>query len=116
LAYQHVGLAEIQRAAGSGTLFDTLAVFENYPLEHGALADRGCAKAGGRAIIDLFSDLKRHDMGPINAARHEQRGVARAQYLTPRLWGAADSAPYLHDGRARLWTGVRIRMQTRAEA
>ena len=21
-------------------------------------------------------------------------------YLTPRLWGMADSAPYLHDGRA----------------
>jgi hypothetical protein len=48
----------------------------------------------------LFSDLKRHDMGPQNAARHVQNGVATAAYLTPRLWGAADSAPYLHDGRA----------------
>jgi CxxC motif-containing protein (DUF1111 family) len=48
----------------------------------------------------LFSDLKRHDMGKINAARHVQRGVAIEQYLTPRLWGVADSAPYLHDGRA----------------
>ena len=25
---------------GSGTLFDTLVVFENYPLDHAALADR----------------------------------------------------------------------------
>ncbi len=48
----------------------------------------------------LFSDLKRHDMGRANRARHEQRGVARELYLTPRLWGLADSAPYLHDGRA----------------
>ena len=48
----------------------------------------------------LFSDLKRHDMGRANAARHVQRGVAREEYLTPRLWGVADSAPYLHDGRA----------------
>jgi len=48
----------------------------------------------------LFSDLKRHDMGEENAARHQQRGVAPREYLTPRLWGAADSAPYLHDGRA----------------
>jgi hypothetical protein len=48
----------------------------------------------------LFSDLKRHDMGKANAARHVQRGVAIEQYLTPRLWGVADSAPYLHDGRA----------------
>jgi hypothetical protein len=48
----------------------------------------------------LFSDLKRHDMGPSNAARHVQNGVAVGDYLTPRLWGVADSAPYLHDGRA----------------
>jgi hypothetical protein len=48
----------------------------------------------------LFSDLERHDMGPGNAARHVQNGVAVGEYLTPRLWGVADSAPYLHDGRA----------------
>ncbi len=48
----------------------------------------------------LFSDLKRHDMGAANAAQHVQRGVALNEYLTPRLWGVADSAPYLHDGRA----------------
>ena len=48
----------------------------------------------------LFSDLKRHDMGPESAAMHVQRGVARREYLTPRLWGVADSGPYLHDGRA----------------
>lgn len=48
----------------------------------------------------LFSDLKRHDMGTGNAAQHVQRGVALNAYLTPRLWGVADSAPYLHDGRA----------------
>ncbi|TMB53585.1 MAG: hypothetical protein E6J56_13140, partial [Deltaproteobacteria bacterium] len=48
----------------------------------------------------LFSDLKRHDMGTANTAQHVQRGVALNEYLTPRLWGVADSAPYLHDGRA----------------
>ncbi len=48
----------------------------------------------------LFSDLKRHDMGKANAAAHVQRGVGLQDYLTPRLWGVADSAPYLHDGRA----------------
>ncbi|MGC4868623.1 amino acid adenylation domain-containing protein [Micromonospora sp. DT53] len=30
--HQHLGLAEIQRLAGHGELFDTLTVFENYPL------------------------------------------------------------------------------------
>ncbi len=57
------------------------------------------AAVGGYPVW-LFSDLKRHDMGPANAARHVQRGVALQEYLTPRLWGVADSAPYLHDGRA----------------
>ena len=31
LAYQYLGLAEIQRAAGPGAVFDTLMVYENYP-------------------------------------------------------------------------------------
>ncbi len=57
------------------------------------------ASLGGYPVW-LFSDLKRHDMGKANAARHVQRGVGLQEYLTPRLWGVADSAPYLHDGRA----------------
>lgn len=56
--------------------------------------------AVGGYPVWLFSDLKRHDMGAQNAARHVQRGVKLAEYLTPRLWGVADSGPYLHDGRA----------------
>ncbi|MFA0813679.1 amino acid adenylation domain-containing protein [Microbulbifer epialgicus] len=32
LEYQHVGLADIQRALGMGELFDTLVVYENYPV------------------------------------------------------------------------------------
>ena len=56
--------------------------------------------AVGGYPVWLFSDLKRHDMGKANAAQHVQRGVAPNDYLTPRLWGVADSAPYLHDGRA----------------
>ncbi|MGW7104090.1 amino acid adenylation domain-containing protein [Streptomyces sp. NPDC054838] len=31
--HQHLGLAEIQRATGLGTLFDTTVVVENYPLD-----------------------------------------------------------------------------------
>ena len=48
LAYQHVGLAEIQRVAGAGELFDTLVVFENYPVDRAVLAelDTGVRVAG----------------------------------------------------------------------
>ncbi|WP_197081938.1 non-ribosomal peptide synthase/polyketide synthase, partial [Silvibacterium bohemicum] len=40
LAHQHVGLAEIQRALGVGELFDTLLVFENYPMDTSQVAQR----------------------------------------------------------------------------
>jgi amino acid adenylation domain-containing protein/non-ribosomal peptide synthase protein (TIGR01720 family) len=41
IAHQHLGLADIQRAAGMEELFDTLTVFENYPLDPAALATTG---------------------------------------------------------------------------
>ncbi|MGW3572555.1 AMP-binding protein, partial [Streptomyces sp. NPDC000941] len=33
LAHQHLGLADIQKAVGLGELFDTVIVFENYPVD-----------------------------------------------------------------------------------
>ncbi|KJS52554.1 hypothetical protein VM98_30645, partial [Streptomyces rubellomurinus subsp. indigoferus] len=33
MAHQHLGLTEVQRLAGHGKLFDTIAVFENYPMD-----------------------------------------------------------------------------------
>ena len=54
--------------------------------------------AQGGLVVPLFADLKRHDMGPELA---ESFGEERAaQFTTARLWGVADTAPYLHDGRA----------------
>ncbi|MFD3514397.1 amino acid adenylation domain-containing protein [Streptomyces sp. NPDC058657] len=37
--HHHLGLVDIQRAAGHGELFDTSMVFENYPLDTDALRD-----------------------------------------------------------------------------
>ncbi len=51
--------------------------------------------------VQLFSDLKRHDMGPELADDNDDPdGVGRQVWLTRPLWGVAESAPYLHDGRA----------------
>ena len=47
LPHQHVGLAETQRLAGLGELFDTLTVFENYPLEEDQL------RAGGLQVSEV---------------------------------------------------------------
>ena len=37
IANQHIGLAEIQARAGLGELFDTLMVFENYPVDRASV-------------------------------------------------------------------------------
>ncbi len=57
----------------------------------------------GRGLrVELFADLKRHDLGP--ALAESTGGALNAQFTTARLWGVADTAPYLHDGRATTLT------------
>ncbi|MGH3754912.1 MAG: amino acid adenylation domain-containing protein, partial [Pseudonocardiaceae bacterium] len=41
IAHQHLGLTDIQHLAGLGELFDTLTVFENYPLDSDILNTPG---------------------------------------------------------------------------
>jgi hypothetical protein len=50
--------------------------------------------------VRLFSDLKRHDLGPGLAEARADRGVAGNLFLTRPLWGVARSRPYLHDAHA----------------
>ncbi|MFE7841049.1 amino acid adenylation domain-containing protein [Streptomyces sp. NPDC057474] len=55
LDHQHLGLAEIQRLtghAGSGELFDTLVVFENYPAETHLRDASGTVRITGDAFHD----------------------------------------------------------------
>jgi hypothetical protein len=54
----------------------------------------------GTFQVRLFSDLKRHDMGPALAEARPDRGVAGPLFLTRPLWGVARSRPYLHDAHA----------------
>lgn len=55
----------------------------------------------GTQSVKLFSDLKRHSMGAELADPYEdESGVPRDVFLTRPLWGLAETAPYLHDGRA----------------
>lgn len=51
-------------------------------------------------LVHLFSDLKRHDMGDALASPTPQGMIPARVFLTRPLWGLAESAPYLHDGRA----------------
>jgi Di-haem oxidoreductase, putative peroxidase len=54
---------------------------------------------GGFLVRDIFTDLKRHDLG---TAFHEREydGTLRREFLTTPLWGAGTTAPYGHDGRS----------------
>jgi hypothetical protein len=53
-----------------------------------------------RKPVRLFSDLLLHDMGPDLADGQAVGDATGSEWRTPPLWGVADSAPYLHDGRA----------------
>ena len=57
-------------------------------------------REGAEWIIPVFSDFRRHDLGPGLAGVHRERGVEPQMYLTRRLAGLSQSAPYLHDGSA----------------
>jgi hypothetical protein len=48
--------------------------------------------------VSLYADLKRHDMGPGLGENFGSR--LDRMFTTARLWGVADTAPYMHDGRA----------------
>lgn len=54
----------------------------------------------GAYYVDLYSDLKRHDLGAGVESKHVHGGIAPRLYITRPLWGLADSAPYFHDGGA----------------
>jgi cytochrome c peroxidase len=55
----------------------------------------------GGVVVPLFADLKRHDMGDALAETFSLASDQRnREFTTARLWGIADSGPYLHDGRA----------------
>jgi len=60
--------------------------------------------AGG-IYVPLFSDLKRHDMGErLQETLRDATPRENREFVTARLWGIADSGPYLHDGRASTLT------------
>ena len=50
-------------------------------------------------VRNIYTDFKRHDLGP---AFHEREydGTIRREFLTTALWGVGSTGPYGHDGRS----------------
>jgi len=61
-------------------------------------------------VKDIYTDFKRHDLGP-NFHKRNYDGTMQKQFLTAALWGVGSTAPYGHDGRTTnlheviLWHG-----------
>ena len=70
--------------------------------------------SAGRAVVELYGDLKRHVMGPrlaepVNEIAGDdvtpipldpRNRHTPDTFLTENLWGVGSTAPYMHDGRA----------------
>lgn len=50
-------------------------------------------------VRNFYSDLKRHDLGPMFHERNYD-GTIRTHFVTEPLWGVGSTAPYGHDGRS----------------
>ncbi len=50
-------------------------------------------------VQGIFTDFKRHDLGP-NFSERNFDGTFQHEFMTEPLWGVATTAPYGHDGRS----------------
>ncbi|MFF2549305.1 amino acid adenylation domain-containing protein, partial [Kitasatospora sp. NPDC058063] len=93
MEHQHLGLTEVQRLAGHGRLFDTIAVFENYPLDP-------------QALQPAVGELRLADLQAIDAT-HYPLGVI-ASVVEGRLQLRLDHRPELFDADAVRLIGERL--------
>jgi hypothetical protein len=56
-------------------------------------------KNGPFLVRNIFTDFKRHDLGP-NFYERNYNGTLQKQFVTRALWGVGTTAPYGHDGRS----------------
>ncbi|HYP26900.1 MAG TPA: di-heme oxidoredictase family protein [Blastocatellia bacterium] len=54
---------------------------------------------GPFVVKNIYTDFKRHDLGP-NFHEINYDGTLQRQFLTTPLWGVGSTAPYGHDGRS----------------
>ncbi|MGG7105220.1 condensation domain-containing protein, partial [Rhodococcus sp. 24CO] len=82
LDHQYVGLADIQRVAGPGAVFDTMTVFESYPVDRGGLTAK--TDIAGMRVVDVSGVDAAHY--PIGVVAHlDNRLHIRIKYL-PELF------------------------------
>jgi hypothetical protein len=66
-------------------------------------------------VRNIFTDFKRHDLGP-NFHERNYDGTSQNVFLSTPLWGVGTSAPYGHDGRSPSLNDVILRHGGEAQA
>jgi len=66
-------------------------------------------------VRDIYTDFKRHDLGPGFYERNYD-GTTRTQFITTPLWGVGSTSPYGHDGRSINLVEVILRHGGEAQA
>ena len=80
-------------------LFATATPFFNETDDHTGFPNLKRPKLGSFPVKNIFTDFKRHDVGP-NFYERNYDGTLRTQFLTTPLWGVGSTSPYGHDGRS----------------
>lgn len=67
-------------------------------------------------VRNVFTDLKRHDLGPEFHETNFDGTSVQTEFVTEPLWGVASTAPYGHDGRSSTLLNVILRHGGEASA
>lgn len=90
-------------------LFSTGAtLLRTYDDTHGTLPPKKLPALKSFVVKDIFTDFKRHDLGP-GFYERQYDGTLQEEWLTRSLWGVGSTAPYGHDGRSMNLTEVILR-------
>ena len=81
------------------TLFSTATALINQVNDGTGLPTLKRPQQGRFVVKNIFTDFKRHDMGP-NFYERNYDGTLQKTFLTRPLWGVGSTSPYGHDGRS----------------
>lgn len=96
-------------------LFATATPLFNETDDHAGFPSLKQPKLGSFLVKNIFTDFKRHDLGP-NFYERNYDGTLRTQFLTAPLWGIGSTSPYGHDGRSINLAQVILRHGGEAQA
>jgi mono/diheme cytochrome c family protein len=80
-------------------LFATATALFRTVEDGSGLPSQKVPRLGPFLVKDIFTDLRRHDLGP-NFHERNYNGTIQTLFMTAPLWGVGTTAPYGHDGRS----------------